>query len=105
MNEDSLISMLEHWYSSKCDGDWEHTGGVSLTTLDNPGWLLEFKYFDWEAVDLSKVDELNFGVIGEADCAVFSWDEKSRNLRIFCGPKSLSKALKVLVGKYGKFFE
>lgn len=28
------------WYNSHCDQSWEHQYGVSLQTLDNPGWLL-----------------------------------------------------------------
>jgi hypothetical protein len=31
---------LQNWYSNHCDGDWEHSDGVSITTLDNPGWAL-----------------------------------------------------------------
>ncbi len=29
---------LEQWFRSQCDEDWEHTKGVSIETLDNPGW-------------------------------------------------------------------
>jgi hypothetical protein len=29
---------LQEWYSAHCDGDWEHTNGVSIGTIDNPGW-------------------------------------------------------------------
>jgi len=35
------LSLLEKWYSAQCDGDWEHQYGVSIGTLDNPGWTLE----------------------------------------------------------------
>lgn len=24
-----------------CDGKWEHGSGISIETLDNPGWLLK----------------------------------------------------------------
>ena len=34
----SIVSWLEEWYNSNCDGDWEHCYGVSIETLDNPGW-------------------------------------------------------------------
>ena len=27
-------------YLSRCDGDWEHSFGVVVETLDNPGWRL-----------------------------------------------------------------
>ncbi len=35
-----IIRMLQGWYASQCDGDWEHQHGVQLETLDNPGWRL-----------------------------------------------------------------
>jgi hypothetical protein len=31
---------LQSWYLSQCNDDWEHTYGVSVGTLDNPGWSL-----------------------------------------------------------------
>ncbi len=36
----STISELQAWYAAQCDGDWEHRYGVSIGTLDNPGWCL-----------------------------------------------------------------
>jgi hypothetical protein len=41
MQQSCLMSGLEAWYKERCDGDWEHSYGVSITTLDNPGWLVE----------------------------------------------------------------
>jgi hypothetical protein len=32
------LQQLQKWYHSQCDGDWEHGYGVSIGTLDNPGW-------------------------------------------------------------------
>ena len=32
---------LQRWYESHCDDDWEHQYGISIDTLDNPGWLLK----------------------------------------------------------------
>ena len=36
----NTIQRLQKWYASQCDGDWEHGYGVSIETLDNPGWRL-----------------------------------------------------------------
>ena len=36
----SAITRLQDWYLFQCDGDWEHSYGVSVGTLDNPGWSL-----------------------------------------------------------------
>ena len=38
---DSGIDWLMHWYLDQCDGDWEHSSGVEIGTLDNPGWTLK----------------------------------------------------------------
>ena len=37
MNE---LQRIQAWYSSQCNGDWEHTYGVRIETLDNPGWMV-----------------------------------------------------------------
>ena len=38
--DQSSLSWLQGWYMSRCDGDWEHTWGVRIDTLDNPGWTV-----------------------------------------------------------------
>lgn len=37
---DVRLAWLQEWYLQQCDGDWEHEFGVSINTLDNPGWSL-----------------------------------------------------------------
>jgi hypothetical protein len=39
-SDHSLLNRLQSWYASQCDGDWEHDKGVSIDTLDNPGWRI-----------------------------------------------------------------
>ncbi|WP_425475985.1 immunity 53 family protein [Mesorhizobium yinganensis] len=41
MEKQSVLSQLQQWYASQCDGDWEHGYGVAIGTLDNPGWRLK----------------------------------------------------------------
>jgi hypothetical protein len=35
---DSVLLRLQQWYASQCDGVWEHGDGITIGTLDNPGW-------------------------------------------------------------------
>ena len=37
----SAILQLQQWYEAQCNGDWEHQYGISIETLDNPGWRVE----------------------------------------------------------------
>ena len=38
-NENELV-WLQEWYVNQCNGDWEHQWGVTVESLDNPGWTL-----------------------------------------------------------------
>ena len=37
----SHTQRLQDWYLKACDGDWEHQYGISISSLDNPGWFLK----------------------------------------------------------------
>lgn len=39
MAGDELV-WLQSWVGSQVDGDWEHSYGVEIKTLDNPGWMV-----------------------------------------------------------------
>ncbi len=41
----SGTAALAAWYARQCDGEWEHRYGVSIQSIDNPGW--------WVKVDLA----------------------------------------------------
>ena len=34
------LTWLQKWYSEHCDGKWEHDFGITMETIDNPGWSL-----------------------------------------------------------------
>jgi hypothetical protein len=37
-SEKHLLVWLQNWYLNRTNGDWEHQYGVTIETLDNPGW-------------------------------------------------------------------
>ena len=37
----NLIDELQNWYASQCDEVWEHSFGVEITNIDNPGWKVK----------------------------------------------------------------
>jgi hypothetical protein len=52
-----VITKVQNWYVSQCNGDWEHTHGVSIDTLDNPGWTvkIDLKNTPWEKVHFEEL--------------------------------------------------
>lgn len=42
----NVLQEIQSWYISNCNGDWEHSFGVSIDTLDNPGWSVRIDLAD-----------------------------------------------------------
>ncbi len=36
-----LIDALQDWYALQCNGDWEHSFGIEIVNIDNPGWKVK----------------------------------------------------------------
>lgn len=79
--EINTLSWLEKWYLCNCNGDWEHSYGITIETLDNPGWdvkidltktslaneKLEYTYIkknenDWYGI---KIENSQFNAFGD----------------------------------------
>jgi len=57
----SSLQELQEWYLSQCNEDWEHTYGVSIGTIDNPGWSLEVELSDTSLENIN-YEEYSYGV-------------------------------------------
>ena len=42
----NIINWIEDWFLSFCDKDWEHEYGISIETMDNPGWHIKIDLID-----------------------------------------------------------
>ena len=89
----NILAELQAWYLSNCDGDWEHGHGVSIDTLDNPGWSARINLIDtnlngkaFERIDRER---------SEHDWIV-CWREDD-TFHCACGPENLEEALQVFV--------
>ena len=58
------LQKLQEWYIARCDGLWEHSSGIRIVTLDNPGWRMtinladtEFETMGFTAVDDEKSED------------------------------------------------
>jgi hypothetical protein len=34
------VEFLQAWYRAQTNGDWERSHGITIESLDNPGWLV-----------------------------------------------------------------
>jgi hypothetical protein len=61
----ALLTRLQNWYLTNCDGDWEHSYGISIGTLDNPGWSVK--------IDLTDTCLQNLKYEKQVDNGTFDW--------------------------------
>ena len=45
------LEWLDEWYQRQCNGNWEHTQGMRLQSLDDPGWQLTIHLSGTSAVN------------------------------------------------------
>lgn len=94
MPQSEALSGLLDWYARQCDGDWEHQYGVSIETLDNPGWQM-------------RIDVHGTALAGRAferaethrteDDWLVCWVE-GEQFRAACGSRNLDEALDTFLG-------
>lgn len=41
MRSENVLEKLQDWYACLCNDDWEHTYGITIGNIDNPGWSLK----------------------------------------------------------------
>lgn len=49
---------MQKWYASNCDGEWEEDYGITIETLDNPGWSVSIDLHETNLED-KKFSEIN----------------------------------------------
>jgi hypothetical protein len=99
----SALQGLQRWYHAQCDDDWEHSCGVRIETLDNPGWRvhidvvgtpLEFKPFD--RIEVGE-DDSNFDDDGRQIGPWWTCWVEDGAWHAACGPESLESALEAFL--------
>jgi len=87
---------LQGWFAGHCDGDWEHDRGITIETLDNPGWRVRIELggteqqsvaFDRTEVHRAEHDWYELWVDGtgfEAACGPLNLGEVIHAFRAWC---------------------
>ncbi|MFG2900364.1 immunity 53 family protein [Streptomyces zaomyceticus] len=92
----SALKVLQQWYESACDGDWEHSYGVRIETTDNPGWIL--------VVDLARTALQGRTCDMEDESVDGSWMSVKSDGTEFvaaCDPGSLERAIEYFIAFSG----
>jgi len=90
LSSDSIVS-LQEWYKSQCNSDWEHHYGISIESLDNPGWLIK--------IDLTgtNMEEKTFSPLKEGENRKEKWIDVQKVGNVFQGAGDADK-LGIIIG-------
>jgi len=61
-----LLLRLQKWFSSQCNGTWEHQRGVSIESTDNPGWWIKINIAGTDLEDC-EFEEVRVGMGDDSD--------------------------------------
>ena len=87
------LAELQQWYAAQCDGDWEHSCGIRIGTLDNPGWRVDIHLTE------TRLETLPFDAV-EAERSETDWIHASVRDSVFIGrggPGNLEEILELFV--------
>jgi hypothetical protein len=86
-------SAIEQWYVSQCNGEWEHSYGVKIDTLDNPGWQVVIDLLDTRKQN-STLEQIK---IDRTETNWIYYEVQKKQFRIACGPLNLGEAFDIFV--------
>ena len=84
------VIAIDQWFERMCDNDWEHQGGITIQTTDNPGWVIIINLDD---IIIDKDAALRLLNNDDAHVEAHYFPEKN-TYHVFCEPLNLEKALR-----------
>jgi len=87
-----IIERIQDWYKINCNGDWEHSYGYKIETLDNPGWAIK--------IDLAEtaLENLEFQREYQNPKNNNDWfhiSTENKVLNIYCGPENMKSTFEI----------
>ena len=98
------IERIQDWYKINCNGDWEHSYGFKIATLDNPGWAIKIDIAETALENLEFQREYQNP---KNDSDWFQIRTENKILNIYCGPESMKSTFEIffdeLIPKYSDY--
>lgn len=95
------IERIQDWYKIHCNGDWEHTYGYRIETLDNPGWAIKI---DLAETALENLEFQRAYQHPKNDNDWFHIHTANKVLNMYCGPENMKSMFEIffdeLIPKY-----
>jgi hypothetical protein len=94
MADNDPLRRLQDWYLSHCNGNWEHTYSIEISTLDNPGWRLKVELKDTDLYDRPFDDVI---LDGENKNDWYQCKVLNHDFEAHCGPARLNDVITIFL--------
>ena len=94
-----LLKTLQNWYEAQCNDDWEHQSGITIGTLDNPGWEIKIDLIGTK-LEKKAFKEISYGVGQDSHPESNNWvvcEIKNNQFIGFGGPQKLEEILDIFL--------
>jgi hypothetical protein len=87
------LDKIQTWYRKNCNGAWEHQHGISIETIDNPGWCVTISLAE------SRTDDKKFEAIKieRSDEDWVTCQIQESYFKGYGGPRNLTEILSIFV--------
>lgn len=88
-DQPDVLMWLQAWFSVNCNGDWEHGAGITIGSLDNPGWTVKID------IEFTPLEHVRFAR-REVHRSEHDWlvaRVEDRKWHLDCGPLNLAEGL------------
>ncbi len=86
---------LQKWYHSQCNEDWEHSYGIKIGNIDNPGWEVRIDLRETELENIG-FSEVSYGIGERAELSGHDWLICKRTEHEFDGCGGPHKLIEIL---------
>ena len=87
-----IIERIQDWYKINCNGDWEHSYGYKIETLDNPGWAIKIDLAETALENLEFQREYRNP---KNNNDWFHITTGNKVLNIYCGPENMKSTFEI----------
>lgn len=95
--EGDLLKWMQEWYYSQCNDEWEHGYGITIETIDNPGWSIriDLKETALENKPFGNIDVDNDDPDEQHDIDWYACSVSNGIFEGVCGPRHLSTIIEI----------
>ncbi len=90
------LENLQRWYSMHCDGDWEHSYGITIESIDNPGWRVTIDLSDTMLSDCN-FDSVCIPRLNSDESSWYVCRKEGTTYVAECSPLRLSKVISIFL--------